>query len=440
MSWMDVHDPAVEDEVAAVASRVAERHSDVANDIRDIIQDVVPALRGDADATALLGASVHENVDTALHLLRHEMQDVTAPNAAVQYARRLAQQDVGMAPLLRSYRVGQTRFQRDFIAELLRGRDGDHVEGAAALLMVERVSGYVDSVVEQVIEAYERARDEWLTHRSAVQVQHVTTLLRERTIDDDDAQAMLGTYRVAQHHLGAVVSFRDEGSRAGVALAALSEFARSLATAAGSVGQALFVPRDECTAWVWLPLADRGALEREPLETLVDSAEQHVALALGDPLAGLDGFRRTHCQSVLAHAVALAAKPAISRFTPFSAIAPIAPMCSDLDAARAWVGETLGALAIDDERSSLLRETARVFLESGNSFTATANRMMLHRNTAQYRIRKAEELRGRSLRDGRLDVEVALLACHCLGRTVLQPPAPDAEAARPDERLAPQLS
>ncbi|MBV8996958.1 MAG: helix-turn-helix domain-containing protein [Pseudonocardiales bacterium] len=46
--------------------------------------------------------------------------------------------------------------------------------------------------------------------------------------------------------------------------------------------------------------------------------------------------------------------------------------------------------------------------------------MFLHRNTAQYRAQKAEELRGRPLREGRLDLELALLACHWLGSAVLQ--------------------
>jgi DNA-binding PucR family transcriptional regulator len=49
--------------------------------------------------------------------------------------------------------------------------------------------------------------------------------------------------------------------------------------------------------------------------------------------------------------------------------------------------------------------------------------MHLHKNTIQYRVRKAEEARGRPLADGRLDVEVALLACRLLGSTVLRPPS-----------------
>jgi DNA-binding PucR family transcriptional regulator len=109
------------------------------------------------------------------------------------------------------------------------------------------------------------------------------------------------------------------------------------------------------------------------------------------------------------------------RLTPFSDVAPIALMCADVDALRAWVAESLGPLAVTSERNDGLRETARVFLLSGGSFTAAADQLFLHRNTVQYRIRQAEELRGRPFADGRLDVELALLACHWLGSAVLQP-------------------
>ena len=83
---------------------------------------------------------------------------------------------------------------------------------------------------------------------------------------------------------------------------------------------------------------------------------------------------------------------------------------------------TLGALAIDDEPQARLRETARVFLSTGGSFTATAEQLMLHKNTVHYRIRKAEEIRGGPLQESRLDVELALSACRWLGSAVLQPP------------------
>ncbi len=109
-----------------------------------------------------------------------------------------------------------------------------------------------------------------------------------------------------------------------------------------------------------------------------------------------------------------------SPVTPFVDVAPITMLCADLDSARAWIHETLGELAVDSTRNEGLRETARVFLQTGGSYTATAEQLFLHRNTAQYRVRKAEEVRGRPLRDGRLDVEVALLACQWMKTAVLR--------------------
>ncbi len=50
--------------------------------------------------------------------------------------------------------------------------------------------------------------------------------------------------------------------------------------------------------------------------------------------------------------------------------------------------------------------------------------LMLHKNTVQYRIRKASEL-SRPLDQNRPGVELALLASHWLGPAVLRPPADD---------------
>jgi DNA-binding PucR family transcriptional regulator len=44
----------------------------------------------------------------------------------------------------------------------------------------------------------------------------------------------------------------------------------------------------------------------------------------------------------------------------------------------------------------------------------------MHKNTVHYRVRKAEEVRGRSLAEGRLDVEIALLARDLLAGKMTQ--------------------
>ena len=78
-------------------------------------------------------------------------------------------------------------------------------------------------------------------------------------------------------------------------------------------------------------------------------------------------------------------------------------------------------IADDDDQHSILRDTLRVFLHEGGSFKATAERLTLHKNTVQYRVRKAEESLGRPVGEDRLNVGLALLASRWLGAAVLRP-------------------
>jgi len=45
----------------------------------------------------------------------------------------------------------------------------------------------------------------------------------------------------------------------------------------------------------------------------------------------------------------------------------------------------------------------------------------MHKNTVQYRVRKAEEALGRPLHGRESDVELALRVCRSLGAPILQP-------------------
>ena len=92
--------------------------------------------------------------------------------------------------------------------------------------------------------------------------------------------------------------------------------------------------------------------------------------------------------------------------------------------------ETLRSLADDDDHNASLRSTLSVFLKEGGSFKATAERLTVHKNTVQYRIRKAEESLGRPVDADHLQIELALLASHWLGTAVLRP-ASGPRASRP---------
>jgi DNA-binding PucR family transcriptional regulator len=407
--------------VATVAAALADRLPAISNDVHRVIEREIPTLRDDQRIVDMLEASVAENVSTVVHALRYgiDTADLEAPSSAVEYARRLAQRDVDAAALVRAYRLGQARFIRLFIEELHRQTGTDQIDGATTLRAIEQVSQYIDRVVGLLLPVYERERTGWLQDRSAVLATHVRSLLDGEPTDVDRLQVML-RYRLRQRHVGLVLWV--DGTPVELdPLRRLNELADGLARAAGCTDAPLFVPCDDTTAWVWLPCGTGNGPTPNDLATVVDKAPAPLSVAVGSTGDGLDGFRRTHRQALAAQAVALAAGAATARLTPFAEVAPIALMCADVDSLRGWVGETLGALVAASERNAGLRDTARVFLQTGGSYTATADQLYLHRNTVQYRVRQAEELRGRPFTDGRLDVELALLACHWLGTTVLRP-------------------
>jgi sugar diacid utilization regulator len=407
--------PGVAVRVAAVGEKLAERIDEVTDDVQRIIVELIPDLR--ADATDILFDSVRANIEAALNALatQQDSTEATAPAMAIDYARALADADVPPTALIRAYRVGQTRFLRHCIEEVLEARSNDHLDVLVTLQIVESVSTRLDRIVEQVYAAYENARELKLRDRSAVLTGRVRDLLRGRSVDVADAERALG-YHLRQSHVGLVV-WVDGGSAE--TLTRLRRFTSDLGQALGCDQQCLFVARDERSAWAWLPT--KVDVARTPELVEVAKAEETVSVAVGEPSRNVEGFCRTHQQAVGAQSVALAAGIDHVQITPFVEVAPIAMLCADLDSARAWVRETLGDLALDTTRNAGLRETARVFLETGGSYTATAEQLFLHRNTAQYRVRQAEEVRGRTLRHRRLEAELALVACHWLKGAVLQP-------------------
>jgi len=415
---VDVEIPPVEQRVSAVAAAVSARAGEVSEDIVALVTREIPPLDDDQRVVSLLSASVAENVATVLHVLQHgiDPERVEAPAAAIEYARRLAQRGVPMVALVRAYRIGQARFLQWCFDELGSGVSDDPVRAEAARRMTERSFVYIDRVSEQVISIYEHERDRWLNNRATVRAARVRAILAGHDVDLDLSESTIG-YRLRRRHLGLVVWVR-EPTRGDDDLVLLERTATMIAQGAGCRARPLFIPCDEASAWVWLPLQAGDS----PADGVAAATpEGPVRVALGEPADGIDGFRSTHRQALLAQMVALAAGPAGRLVTSFADIRPIALMASDVGAVRAWVLDTLGELTVDDEQHERLRTTLRVFFSTGGSYTATAERLMMHKNTVLYRVNRAEEIRGRSFQDDRLGVELALLACEQLGATVLQP-------------------
>jgi PucR C-terminal helix-turn-helix domain/GGDEF-like domain len=410
--------PGVAGLVSDVAAAVSRRVTAVSRDVYDVILREIPQLRDDLPVQALLESSVHSNVDTCLQVMRHQidLDAVQAPAAAVEYARRQAQRGTPLTALLRAYRLGHTCFLDAMLRELARQAGDVQLITTATLSMSETVAGYVDQTSEEIVAAYEQERENWLRNRSTVRRARIRDLLSAARIDARATEAALG-YRLRQYHLG-VVCWADEAVAGVDNVTRLERAVSQVAGKAGCSGDPVFLPQDESNAWAWLPLGIRDTFDSAAAATSGLDADLHVAF--GDAAKGTAGFRQTHQQAVAAQAVALAAGSSGPRVVAFSEVAPVAMMLGSTELLRGWVLSTLAGLATDDEQHARLRETLLVFLQSGGSYKATAEQLTLHKNTVQYRIRKAEESLGRPVGADRHDVELALQVSHWLGVSVLQ--------------------
>jgi DNA-binding PucR family transcriptional regulator len=420
-------DPAVATASAVVMDRLMARQIAVSHSVQQALASHITQLRGDRELVQLLGASVAGNVETIFHALRHDisLENIEPPTAALEYARRVAQRGVPMDALVRAYRLGHS-LVIDAASEEVNAAGLDARIGLAVFERITSVSfRYIDWISQQVVVVYEDERDRWLTNQNSARILRVREVLAApASAPNADTDALTAALRYPMHrtHL-AVVLWWPADSEHEEGLGRLESVLRELAEVVGAQDNPLFVAADRNTGWGWIPLSAAAA------ETAVDAVRADLtargdapAVALGTPLAGVDGFRRSHRQAMKARGVALAAGTGGVTAAGDPGLAAAALLGENLDDAREFVSQTLGALASDTANDARLRETLRVYLHDGASYKSAGEKLNLHFNSVKYRVGRAEERRGRPIDDDRLDVELALLLCQRYGTAVLAGP------------------
>src|ERR1700728_668081 len=289
---VEIDGPAVAELVSDVATVVARRVAAVSEDVYQVIVREIPRLRDDKPVLTLLASSVDSNVGTCLQIMQHriDLAAVAAPAAAVEYARRLAQRGTPLTALLRAYRLGHTCFS-DWLLRELGERTGDaEAITATTQAMARLVAGYIDQVSEEMVTAYTQERENWLRNRSTVRAARTRALLSGARIDVSATETTLG-YRLRQYHVG-VACWTDDAASGGDGITRLERAIGHIATQLAGGGDPVFLPRDESSAWAWLPL---GIRDRFDAATCEAGAGIHVAF--GDAVKGIAGFRLTHQQA-----------------------------------------------------------------------------------------------------------------------------------------------
>jgi DNA-binding PucR family transcriptional regulator len=270
------------------------------------------------------------------------------------------------------------------------------------------VNGYIDRVIEGLSEIYQTERQRWEERSDATRTAQVRAVLATEGLTTSMAEQMLGLALRGWHI--AAVAWVSVGNEA-VHLRAVG---RLLAEASGRTP--VIVHADAGTVWAWMSFPGRPSLDVGPLaERLAEHGG--LRIALGEPGAEVAGFQTSHEEALRARQVAEIGANRAQQLYPHAQVALAGLLVDRRDAVRVWVHRTLGQLAREDQSMARLRETLRVLLEANGSYLEAAARMHVHKNTVLYRVRKAEELLGRPVTDGRLAIEVALLACDQLAAT-----------------------
>lgn len=401
----------------AVCMLAEDQLSELVDELNGELLDEVPVVGDDPEVLRDLMLSTRALL---VNLLDEMSKDPAAefefPQAAVDFARTLAQHGHDVGQLMRLYRIGQRVFWRrvlEMVGEQLS--DGDLRMKVLAFLW-EQSSRVLDHNLDVLAAAHSEASERRLRGALARRAETVQAILRGEPMagpnHTEQGSRQLGhnLHRVQT----ALVLWAAEPS------VDLSEKLESVAVeAAAAVGapRPLTIRANARTVWAWLATgADPPLAAIRTVPTLRSATQLRVVA--GIPAAGVAGFRDSHREALRAQAVVTAMeRPA--QVTLYAEVEVLSCLSGDDPAMRALVLRELGGLAGSGSATARLRETAQAYLRVGGSARRAAAELGVHKNTVLYRLRQVDELLGHSIDERRLPLEVALLLADTYGARVL---------------------
>jgi len=401
---MDERDEAVAAWVRSFAVEVlaSDETDRVMRLLNEQITAQVPVIARDPDLRAALDASTRAQLRSFVtHLVNRG--DLRPPEEAFVLAREFAARGVEMAALLEVYRSGQ-QAALAYVTAVAEESDlaADLVAKALITVWGQAIEWFAHSV-EQLIGAYGEERERWLRSALTRRTQLVATILSGGRVDVGEAERALG--HSLRRQQTALVLWEAEPRAEGDPVARLEAEAARLAVRFGAA-RPLVVPSGPAEVWAWL------ATDVPPSgdEVRVAEVRDGVRVAVGLTAPGLDGFRDSHREAVAARDLADLLPDAL---IAYGDVEVVSLLSRDRAAMETFVRRELGALAAEDDAAARLRETVLAYLEAG--MDGAAARLAIHRNTVRYRLRQAEDLRGRPIAERRRELELALL---CAGVAV----------------------
>lgn len=278
--------------VVRVAERLQARHTQLSASVNAAIEHAVADL-DTPELTEMLHASVEGNITTILHMLRNDIpiEHVQPATAATEYAVRLARAGVSTGPLRRAYHIGSD----DLLAEVFHEIELLDCPSELKLRLLHHLAGwlhrYIDWITRVVLDAHEAERQA-LVEQNATDVSRLVHRVLDREPVEPDQFAETTGYRLDRVQVATVLW--DEGVRqAADQIDTLRSLATPLARALGSQAEPLFMPIDRSTAWVWCNVPNPASSVEAGRVHEVLRVVPSVRAAIGTPVEGIEGFRRT---------------------------------------------------------------------------------------------------------------------------------------------------
>ena len=382
----------------ALAEEISARADEYVKVVLARIETDLPAMLEQRELAQLAGEATRSLVTEFAAALRlgSDPGRLHTPAALLAYVRQLAHSGVGLATVLRSYRLGQ---EVVYARTAQLAEELDSPDSLRALARVGILSfRFVDGIMSEIADEFEAERELFIRGSFARRRSLLRDMLAGHPYDREEAERILG-HRLAGRHLALVVWTSDGHTADDQTLA---NAVRPLTDALGT-GRPLLVTegRNAISVWV-IPTSDGWQVP----DRSAHLRELGVQVALGDAGEGPGGFIATKRQADLARSVAQL-RPT-QWVTWYSDVALAAVILRDPNAARSFAIEELGGLAEITPAAAALRATLSAYFRAGSDQSRAARELSMHRNTLAKHLRRAETLRGRPLTERTHELEAAL--------------------------------
>ncbi|MFD1814967.1 PucR family transcriptional regulator [Rhodococcus gannanensis] len=360
----------------------------------------LPAVAADAVLVEDLHRSTRHQWLAFLSSLGRADHNLFVPAQASDLARSLARRGMEVRVLLRVYLSAHHGVFAYLSEAIDRLSAEDNLPEEVLRTVWRRADRWMDESVEALIETFYVERERELAGSAARRAELVDEILAAKPIDLAHASTTLG-HPLHLHQTAFLVWSGEVDERtASMLQSAAEELARTFD--GGTLLTQLSGSRD-LRCWVATvsppPPATMAALAEKRFET--------VAVAVGRPGPGADGFRVSHLEARSAQRLAMDATSA-PPFVDYRDVELLCMAMADLPALKRMVRREVGPICVADKNLAPVRETVLTYLANRMNVEATAERLYVHGNTVRYRLAKAEELLGCQLADRPRHLELAL--------------------------------